>query len=333
MSLQALGYVGFHAKALDEWHVYGTQMLGFELVDRSRQTAAFRMDDRRQRVIVEADGGAGVKFFGWEVADAAALDALGARLEQSGMAVVRGTRALAAERHVGDLIVLHDPIGSRVEIFCDGEVAGDAFKPGRSISGFRTGALGLGHVVMSVERIDEVAAFYEQVLGFRLSDYYSHPFPARFYHVNARHHSLAFVQSGRTAIHHLMVELYSFDDVGQGLDLALAQPERLAVTLGRHCGDYMTSFYTWTPSGFMIEYGWGGQSIDPATWQAAERLEGPSLWGHERSWLPPEKQAEARALRMKNARDGVRRPVQVLEGNYHLMDGVCPWWDGVKPGR
>ena len=55
----------------------------------------------------------------------------------------------------------------------------------------------------------------------------------------------------------------SFDDVGQGLDLALAEEGRLAVTLGRHAGDYMTSFYTHTPSGFMVEYGWGGKAIDP----------------------------------------------------------------------
>jgi hypothetical protein len=33
---------------------------------------------------------------------------------------------------------------------------------------------------------------------------------------------------------------------------------------------------------------------------------------------------------MKIAQDGVRRPVQVIEGNYVLMDGVCPWWDSVK---
>jgi len=330
MSVQALGYVGFHATALDEWKAYGTRMLGFQLVEVSGKMAAFRMDDRRQRVIVEADGEAGVKFFGWEVSDATALDALAAKLEQSGVPVERGTRALADERRVRDLIVFGDPVGSRVEVFHGAEEAGEDFRPGRSISGFRTGPLGLGHVVMSVERLDQVAAFYEKLLGFRVSDFYSHPFPARFYHINARHHSLAFVQTGKTALHHLMVELYSFDDVGQGLDLALAEPGRLAVTLGRHCGDYMTSFYTWTPSQFMIEYGWGGRSIDPATWQATERLEGPSLWGHERSWLPPEKQDAARALRMKVAEDGVRRPVHVIDGNYTLMDGVCPWWDSVK---
>jgi hypothetical protein len=59
---QALGYVGFHTADLDEWRDYGAKMLGFELVDKGPSTAAFRMDDRKQRVIVERDGGKGVKI-------------------------------------------------------------------------------------------------------------------------------------------------------------------------------------------------------------------------------------------------------------------------------
>ena len=39
------------------------------------------MDDRRQRLIVTGEeAGEGLAFLGWEVADAAALDALAARL-------------------------------------------------------------------------------------------------------------------------------------------------------------------------------------------------------------------------------------------------------------
>ena len=123
---QALGYVGFHAKDLDDWRGYGAKMLGFQLVDKGRSSLAFRMDDRKQRVIVDNDGGEGVKFFGWEVADAAALDALGARLEQAGVSFARGSRALADERHVKDLIVFNDPLGTRVEVFHGGEIASDA---------------------------------------------------------------------------------------------------------------------------------------------------------------------------------------------------------------
>jgi 2,3-dihydroxybiphenyl 1,2-dioxygenase len=330
MSVQALGYVGIRARDLGDWAAYGTGLLGLQRVDKSRSSMAFRMDDRKQRIIVDADGGEGIGFFGWEAVDAAALDALAGRLERNGITVARGARALAEERRVKDLIVFNDPVGNRLEVFHGAETTSDPFVPGRSISGFRTGPLGMGHVVLNVEKIDAVLAFYRDVLGFRLSDFYHHPFTAFFLHVNPRHHSLAFVQSGKNAVHHLMVELFSFDDVGQGYDLAMAEEGRLAVTLGRHTSDFLTSFYSRTPSGFMVEYGWGGRMIDPATWQATERKEGPSMWGHERTWLPPEQRADARQLRLKLAEEGFRRPVQVMEGNHQLAPGVCPWWDSVK---
>ncbi|WZB71289.1 VOC family protein [Achromobacter xylosoxidans] len=95
------------------------------------------------------------------------------------------------------------------------------------------------------------------MLEFRLSDYMLHPFKAYFFHTNARHHSLALAETGISRrLHHLMVETYSLDDVGQGLDLADAD-DCVSVSLGRHSNDLMTSFYARTPSGFMVEYGWG----------------------------------------------------------------------------
>ena len=330
---QSLGYVGVRAKDLGDWAGYGSGLLGLQRIDKTRSTLAFRMDDRKQRILVDADGGEGIGFFGWEVADAPALDALAARLDGAGVKVARGSRALADERHVQDLIVLNDPQGNLLEIFHGAETTAEPFKPGRSISGFRTGPLGLGHVVLNVdsaETIERLTNFYRDMLGFRLTDYYSHPFTARFLHLNPRHHSLAFVQSGKNAVHHLMMELFSFDDVGQGYDLALGEEGRVAVTLGRHTSDFITSFYSWTPSSFMVEYGWGARLIDVDTWQAYERKEGPSMWGHDRGWLSAADQAKARALRLENAANGLRRPVQVMDGNYEVMSGVCPWWDSVK---
>lgn len=330
MSVQALGYVGVRAKSLEDWANYGQNMLGLQRIDKSRSSLAFRMDDRKQRLVVDADGGQGISFFGWEVADAAALDALAARLENNGTKVARGSRALADERHVRDLIVANDPAGNRLEFFHGAAVASDPFKPGRNISGFRTGPLGMGHVVLHFERIAEVMKFYQEVLEYKLSDYWLRPFPGYFFHVNPRHHSIALVETGKNQVHHMMMELYSFDDVGQGLDLALQDPEKIAVTLGRHSGDYVTSFYTWNPSGFMVEYGWGGQLIDDNTWTAFERKYGPSFWGHERMWMTEEKRAETRALSIAAAEAGQRQPVQVIEGNYNQMAGVCPWWDAMK---
>jgi 2,3-dihydroxybiphenyl 1,2-dioxygenase len=333
MNLNSLGYIGISASTLDDWESFGTRFLGMQLVDKSRGALALRMDDRKQRVIVHSGEGEGPSFYGWEVADAAALDALAAHLEKSGVRVARGSRALADERRVIDLIVFSDPIGNRLEAFHGAEIASDPFKPGRSISGFRTGPLGMGHAVLTAERLDAVLPFYTEILNFKPSDYILKPFKAYFFHVNARHHSLAFIDTGKNGIHHLMIELCYLDDVGQGYDLALGQPEMIGTTLGRHVNDHVTSFYANSPSKFLVEYGWGGRTIDPAHWTPHERTEGPSLWGHDRLWLTEEGREEARALCIRAAQSGSREPVNVMDGNYARAGDVCPWWNANVQAR
>jgi 2,3-dihydroxybiphenyl 1,2-dioxygenase len=330
MALQALGYAGFGSSALDDWRQFGTGLVGLEAVERSPSLLAFRMDDRKQRIVIDRSMPEGARFFGWEVADAPALDALAARLEKHQVNVIAEPQTSADARRVARLISFRDPAGNRLEAFYGAEIDDAPFRPGRSISGFRTGPLGLGHAVLTVENIDAVMPFYVDVLGFGLSDYILKPFRAYFFHINPRHHSLALIETGTNGMHHLMVELFSLDDVGQSYDIALNQPERVSVTLGRHTNDLMTSFYAKTPSSFMIECGWGGREIDLPTWQPVEMHHGPSLWGHDRVWLSPQDREVAREMRMHAAASGVRAPVQVMDGNYNLMPGTCAWWDGVS---
>ncbi len=330
MNPESLGYFGVRTRHFDEWVAFGTRLLGMQLVDRSRSTLTFRMDDRRQRLVVHADDDDGAAFLGWEVGGADALDALAARLEAAGTPVRRLPRATAEERRVAEGIAFADPAGTPLEAFHGAEVASDPFRPGRAISGFRTGPLGMGHIVMNVVRIESLLPFYVDLLGFHISDYTRRPFKAHFLHLNPRHHSFAMVETGHHSVHHLMVELFMLDDVGQAYDLALGEEGRIATTLGRHTNDFMTSFYAHSPSKFFVEYGWGGRSIDPSTWTPVEMTSGASLWGHDRSWLSPEGRAEARTMRLKAAADGERQPVQVIDGNYSLAAGTCPWFRQLK---
>jgi len=184
----------------------------------------------------------------------------------------------------------------------------------------------MGHAVLMVTNVDTALAFYRDVLGFRISDFVRGPLTGYFLHVNPRHHSLALFEAPFNGMHHLMVELYSFDDVGQGYDIALGEQEKIVATLGRHPNDLVTSFYMHTPSDILVEYGWGGVEVDDATWQPHEMTSVGSFWGHHGLFdalgAPPPEPPETR-----------RAPVQVLEGNYHRMTGVCPWWDSVKAQR
>ena len=325
VKVQALGYVGIGASDLHAWSDFATNQLGLQQIDRTDSCRAFRMDDRSQRLVVDREHSEAKRYFGWEVADSAALDNLAAQLERAGIAVRREPATLADQRFVAALISFADPDGNRLEAFHGPLIADTPFKPGRNISGFRTGALGLGHAVLMVKDVKVSLAFYQGLLGFRISDFIDGPLKAYFLHLNPRHHSLALFQHPRQGLHHLMMELYSLDEVGQAYDTALAVENRVAVTLGRHSNDYMTSFYMRTPSNFMVEYGWGAREVDVATWQPVELDDIGSFWGHDGLMRavagdgpPPDHMPPPL---------GRRAPLQVMEGNYNKIGGVCPWWD------
>jgi 2,3-dihydroxybiphenyl 1,2-dioxygenase len=319
MEITALGYVGIQSTKLDDWSAFSTKLLGMQEVESARSGRAFRMDDRKQRLVVTAADSDGLGFLGWEADSSDALERLAARLEQNGVAVKHETRALADERRVRTLISFSDPNGQRIEVFCDPEIASDPFKPGRPVSGFKTGPYGMGHVVLNVANVESTLAFYRDLLGFHVTDFGNMPYPLTFFHVNGRHHSFAILGSGKQSFHHFMVEMISLDDVGQGYDLAQLDEGRVAYTLGRHVNDQMTSFYAHAPDPFFVEYGWGARVIDPQTWQPQEIFDGPSLWGHERNYMPEPQRTAVRNMRLDAAARGVRAPNPIN----------CAWVDSI----
>ena len=312
MRIESLGYVGVFAADLGAWRDFAGGVLAMQ-AQPVPAGLALRIDAKTHRLLVHS--GEGAPYFGWEVENAPALAAAASHLEAHGVRVQRPASEELASRRVAGMLWFADPVGNRFELFHGLADADRPFEPPRPLNGFRTGALGLGHAVLSIPDLDRVLPFYRDVLGFRLSDYATSPFRAVFFHVNARHHSLALLQASQPGLHHLMVEVLSLDDLGRAYDAALER-EMVSVTLGRHTNDHMLSFYARSPSGFLFECGWGGRSVDDATWVVEEMVHGPSLWGHERSWLSGEGRAEASRLRGEAGAQGLHAPVHVLPGEY-----------------
>src|ERR1700733_10115573 len=181
MTVQALGYAGFGSSELEDWRQFGTGLVGLQAVERGNSLLAFRMDDRKQRIVIDRSLPDGARFFGWEVADAAALDALAARLQAAQIEVTAEPQTLADARRVHALISFSDPAGNRLGAFYGPEIDDPPFLPGRSISGFRTGPLGLGHAVLTVENIDPMMSFFFDVPGFGVSLFILKPFLRFFF--------------------------------------------------------------------------------------------------------------------------------------------------------
>ncbi len=315
MSINSLSYIGVNSDRLEDWSEYSQKYLGMQQVDRGKDTLSFRMDDQKQRLAITGDTGDSLAFIGWEVENKDDLQHYASILDKNNIPVNIGSSSYSDKRFVSELIHFNDPQGNRIELIFNPMKDTDPFVPGRPISGFKTGALGMGHVVLHVKDFNKVVPFYRDILGFKISDYSNTPISLCFFHVNGRHHSMALFGSGRQGFHHFMVEYNNLDDVGQGYDLQQFKDNAIAYTMGRHTNDYMTSFYSITPSGFFVENGWGGRIIDPNTWKAVETFEGPSFWGHERLYLPEEERKKFRDKRMETAAQGKQAPL--------LID--CPW--------
>jgi len=291
MGISQLGYVGLGVKDLKAWEQFATEVLGLAISEQGSDGALYlRMDEYHHRIALLPGGQDDVAYVGWEVPDVQTMEALGAKLEGAGVAVSRVSSEEKERRKVYDLIRFEDPNGVTLEVFYGPLVLARPFQPTRPITGFKTGPLGLGHVVLVAKDFERTVSFYRDLLGFRISDYVhmNRPELGRavlvFFHCNPRHHSIAFTSASLSPkkLSHIMLELNSLDDVGATYSLCQEKGLPIVMSLGRHSNDHMVSFYVQNPSGFNIEYGWGARVVDDATWVVQQHKSG-SLWGHVRA--------------------------------------------------
>ncbi len=281
--IESLSYIGFTSPNADEWTTFGPEVLGLELVDPGADgSVRLRNDDAAWRIAIHPGDTDDLGYLGWAVGGPDGLSAAIATLQGAGVEVHLGDGELAALRSVAELAWFVDPFGFRHELSHGQHVRPGSFTPGRNISGFVTGQGGLGHAVLIVPDFEEATRFYVDLLGFRHSDDIDMGIHVRFLHCNPRHHTLAFsAVPGMVGFHHLMVEVGDVDDVGTAYDLVNERHLPVAMTLGRHTNDGMTSFYVRTPSGFEVEYGCGGRLLDTSTPWEPEQFDAMSHWGHK----------------------------------------------------
>ena len=271
-----LGYLVFEVRDVAAWTRFFTDVLGMQDVGGGR----FRMDGHAWRFQVREGDRNDLAVVGWEVPSLEGCP---------------GKDVDPAERGVEALRRAVDPAGIPVEFYTGPALADAPFQSALVPGGFVADELGLGHLVVTSNDKEASRVFYEGV-GARLSDHIRceiHGFPVdlSFFHVNARHHSIAFGGPQRSRLHHFMVEARDIDAVGAALDRTLRAGLQVMQTLGRHPNDRMLSFYAKTPGGFQFEFGWGGRLVDSDSWEPTtyDRI---SEWGHlvpQLAFAPPRK--------------------------------------------
>lgn len=289
IDIRGLSY--FVAESTDpvQWQRYAQDVLGMMVSEAPAGGMYVKMDERPFRMLVVPGGESRYLASGWELASERAFNAAMETLDQADVSWRLGTAEQCDQRGVQALLHVTDPSGNHHELSWGHRSDCQPFVSPQGVPGFITGDMGLGHTVLPAPNFDATLAFAKEVLGFELSDIFNFrpdpsapPIRIHFLHCkNSRHHSLALaeypVPSGCV---HVMVEVESMTEVGRAYDRSIAHNVPQSATLGQHLNDRMTSFYMKTPSGFDLEYGYGGLLVD---WQEHSAFEFTrvSLWGHD----------------------------------------------------
>ncbi len=286
-AISSLGYVGFRVEDPAAWQRFATEILGLMPAGASGEMRRLRADQRAWRIELEEGPENDIAFAGFELSGPHMFEAMAERLASLDIAFEIAGAEQCRARGVLNLLLCHDPDGLPIELyFGPSEVQEEPFISPAGVSGFVTGEQGLGHIVLFTPDIERSRAFYQDALGFRLSDVISLPvgpgmiLDLEFFHCNSRHHTLALAPAPvPKRLHHFMLETRHLDDVGLAMDRLIDAREPLAQSLGRHTNDHMVSFYAVTPGGFQVEYGWGARNVEEQCWNVVRHDKG-SIWGH-----------------------------------------------------
>ena len=139
-----------------------------------------------------------------------------------------------------------DPEGRATEIVSDSKQrAARDLNVGESIP------VGLSHVVLHSPDMKALMKFYEDVLGFKLSDTIGQFMV--FLRCNSAHHRLA-ILPGKVALNHVAFDVLSVDEMMRGLGRLTKEGVTLSWGPGRHTAGNNTFTYYLTPNGNAVEY-------------------------------------------------------------------------------
>jgi len=255
---------------------FASDLLGLQIASRSDDRLLLRLDDKSYRLDICRGEVDAVTVLGWEVKGPNELSELAERLERNGYASSEPTPRRYENAGSG-LIEFEDPDGSRRELFYGakrdsarfvsptaarsspapaGSATHSKWSPTPKPSGSYTSTSSA-----QAHRLHRVGGGYGRSCTPTRDTTPSrsprrrHPGPAGSPDVRGGRH-----RPGRP-----------------GLRQGARGAAPLALSFGKHTNDEMLSFYVTSPSGFSVEYGFGGRLIDDSVW-APDRYDTPSYW-------------------------------------------------------
>jgi catechol 2,3-dioxygenase-like lactoylglutathione lyase family enzyme len=223
-----------------------------------------------------------VDLVAFGVDDAAAVDELATRLATDGVRFVSEPGSLNTPGG-GYGFRFFDPDGHVVEISCD-----VAERPYRQIEEREAIPIRLSHVVLDTTDVRRTQSFYEEKLGFLVSDWLGDGMC--FMRCTPEQHNLGVFQRKSAALNHIAVEMRGFDEFMRATGRVLKSGAVLRYGPGRHGPLAQNTFsYFFDPNGHVGELCTAMEQI-PVEGGRPPRVVDPAVqrdeWGTARTVAP-----------------------------------------------
>lgn len=276
IDLLDIRYVRLGTRDLGAADRFAREVVGLELM-RVEAGAHYYRSDERDHTLVYFEGDPRDHTVGFELRDAAALDAAAAQISDRGLAVQHGSAEVCEQRRVQGCVSFQDPTGNRVDLVVRPHHSGRRHFPSRD-----AGITGFSHVGLCTTDAARDEAFWCGVLGARVSDRIGQ---AALLRIDTVHHKVALFPTTRAGVQHVNHQVAGIDDVMRAWYQLRERGVKIVFGPGRHPTSGAVFLYFEGPDGMVFEYSTGVRHItaeQEASYQPRQFPAIPSsfcMWG------------------------------------------------------
>jgi catechol-2,3-dioxygenase len=269
-----LGYAAFDTTNVEAMLTYYTAVIGLTLVGREDGAAYLSSSVDHHTLSLHPASESRLRHIGLQLGGHPSLKEVASQLGKQGIKTEARTDA---EPGVAELLQLTDPEGFTLQLYQTMQQTHDRF-----------GAQGivpekLGHIALAVSSAQTMSEFYQNILGFRVSDWIEDFFV--FMRCNPDHHAMNFLQSKYQKLHHIAYQLKDWAHVQRACDHLALHDIPLVWGPGRHGAGHNIFTYHHDPDGQIIELFTELDTIlneetgyfEPRPWHE-EFPQGPRVW-------------------------------------------------------
>ena len=238
-----LGYASFGTLDVEAMLAYYTEVIGLALVERGDDGAAYlRSSIDHHSIALYPASEEGLRHVGLQLSGTQSLQDASKQLSEHG---IKADLHTDAEPGIHELLEFPDPEGHLIRLYSQMDLVKQGF-PDRGIVPEK-----LGHLAIAVHDPKRAAEFYQNVLGFRVSDWIEDFFV--FMRCSPDHHSMNFLGSKYQKMHHIAFQLKDWAHVERACDHLAKHDIPLLWGPGRHGAGHNIFTYHHNPDKQIVE--------------------------------------------------------------------------------